>query len=508
LSYWKQQLTNLPTLNLPTDYPRPVHQTFRGKTDSLTISKELTEALKQLSRQQGVTLFMTLLAAFKILLHRYSRQNDIVIGSPIANRNRPEIESLIGFFVNTLVLRTDLSGNPSFQEVLNRVREVTSGAYQHQDLPFSKLVEELQPERHLSHNPLFQVMFQFQNEVYQLQNSSNLALQIPDLQINQFWVDPESTKFDLTWHLIERELEILVVVEYSTDLFKLETITRMLGHFQMLLSEIITNPQVKLSNLSILTPGEQHQLLTEWNPTQTDHFVNCCVHHQFEHQVEREPGAVAITFNSDQSFKNQTSITYKELNSRANKLAHYIQKRGVYPENLVGICIPRSPELLVAILAVLKAGGAYLPLDSNSPPERLGYMLCDAQVSVVLTTEKLNTEITKDIPSTSILNITENWNTISREIDSNPESSVTPENLAYVIYTSGSTGKPKGAMLTHQGLVNYLNWAIQEYDLAEGEGSPLHSSIGFDATRVTNLYDLMDSAYDAPIIREYSQSLG
>ncbi|MEL7038648.1 MAG: amino acid adenylation domain-containing protein [Cyanobacteria bacterium J06592_8] len=487
LSYWKQQLTNLPTLNLPIDYPRPVHQTFRGKTDSLTISKEITEALKQLSRQQGVTLFMTLLAAFKILLHRYSRQNDIVIGSPIANRNRPEIESLIGFFVNTLVLRTDLSQNPSFQEVLNRVREVTSGAYQHQDLPFSKLVEELQPERHLSHNPLFQVMFQFQNEAYQLQNSSNLALQIPHLQINQFWVDPESTKFDLTWHLIERESEILVVVEYSTDLFKLETITRVLGHFQMLLSEIITNPQVKLSNLSILTPGEQHQLLNEWNQTQTDNFVNCCVHHQFEHQVEREPDAVAITFNSDQSFKNQTIITYKELNSRANKLAHYIQKRGVYPENLVGICIPRSPELLVAILAVLKAGGAYLPLDSNSPPERLGYMLSDAQVSVVLTTEKLNTEITKDIPSTPILNITENWNTISREIDSNPKTSVTPENLAYVIYTSGSTGKPKGAMLTHQGLVNYLNWAIQEYDLAQGEGSPLHSSIGFDAT-ITSLF--------------------
>ncbi|MGB3534212.1 MAG: amino acid adenylation domain-containing protein [Microcoleaceae cyanobacterium] len=487
LSYWKQQLTDLAPLNLPTDYPRPVTQTFQGKTESLTLSQELTTALKALSRQQGVSLFMTLLAAFKILLHRYSHQDDIVIGSPIANRNRKEIESLIGFFVNTLVLRTDLSGNPTFQEVLKRVREVNSGAYQHQDLPFSKLVEELQPERNLSHNPLFQVMFQFQNEAYQFQNSLTPELQLPNLQISQDWIDPESTKFDLTWHLIERELEILVVVEYSTDLFKPETITRMLGHFQMLLSEIIANPQIKLSNLSILTPTEKHQLLTEWNQTQTNHLTTYCVHHLFEDQVKRTPNAVAITFNSNESFESKTRITYKQLNIRANKLAHYLQKKGVNSEVLVGICMPRSPELLVAIWAVLKAGGAYVPLDFNYPPERLGYMLNDAQVSVVLTTENLNPEIAKHIPSTPILNIRENWNIIDRETDSNPEVSMTPENLAYVIYTSGSTGMPKGTMLTHRGLVNYLNWAIQEYNLVKGEGSPLHSSIGFDAT-ITSLF--------------------
>ncbi|ERT05439.1 non-ribosomal peptide synthase TIGR01720 domain protein [Lyngbya aestuarii BL J] len=486
LTYWKQQLKNLTTLNLPTDYPRPVTQSFRGKTQSLTLSKELTTALKALSRQQGVTLFMTLLAAFKILLHRYSNQDDIVIGSPIANRNRQETESLIGFFVNTLVLRTDLSGNPSFEDVLKRVREVTSGAYKHQDLPFSKLVEELQPERNLSHNPLFQVMFQFQNEAYQFQNSSSPELQLPNLQIGQFWIDPESTKFDITWHLIERESEILVVIEYSTDLFKQDTIARMLGHFQMLLSEIIANPQVLLSNLSILTLTEQHQLLTEWNKTQAN-YINTCVHHLFENQVQQEPDAVAIRFNYDENFKNETIITYKKLNIKANKLAHYLQKKGVKPEVLVGICIPRSPELLIAILAVLKAGGAYVPLDLNYPSERLGFMLSDAQVAMVLTTEKLNSEIVKHIPSTPILNIKENWNIIDCEIDSNPTNSGTIHNLAYVIYTSGSTGKPKGTLLTHQGLINYLNWAIQEYDFVNGEGSPLHSSIGFDAT-ITSLF--------------------
>ncbi|MEB3282828.1 MAG: amino acid adenylation domain-containing protein [Lyngbya sp.] len=486
LSYWKQKLKNLTTLNLPTDYPRPVTQSFRGKTQSLTLSKELTTALKTLSRQQGVTLFMTLLAAFKILLHRYSNQDDIVIGSPIANRNWQETESLIGFFVNTLVLRTDLSGNPSFEDVLKRVREVTSGAYKHQDLPFSKLVEELQPERHLSHNPLFQVMFQFQNEAYQFQNSSSPELQLPNLQISQFWIDPESTKFDLTWHLIERESEILVVIEYSTDLFKPDTIARMLGHFQMLLSEIIANPQVKLSYLSILTLTEQHQLLTEWNKTQAN-YINTCVHHLFENQVQQQPDAVAIRFDFEENFKNKTTLTYKELNIKANKLAHYLQKKGVKPEVLVAIGIPRSPELLIAILAVLKAGGAYVPLDLNYPSERLGFMLSDAQVSMVLTTEKLNLEIAKQIPSTPTLNIRENWNIIDCEIDSNPKNSGTIQNLAYVIYTSGSTGKPKGTLLTHQGFINYLNWAIQEYDFVNGEGSPLHSSIGFDAT-ITSLF--------------------
>lgn len=486
LSYWKHQLENLTTLNLPTDYSRPVTQSFQGKTQSLTISKELTAALKMISRQQGVTLFMTLLAAFKILLHRYSNQDDIVIGSPIANRNRQETESLIGFFVNTLVLRTSLSGNPCFQDVLKRVRTVTSEAYQHQDLPFSKLVEELQPERHLSHNPLFQVMFQFQNEAYQLQNASSPELQLPNLKINQFWIDPESTKFDLTWHLIERESEIFVVVEYSTDLFKLETITRMLGHFQMLLSEIVANPQVKVSNLSILTLSEQNKLLTEWNKTETNDF-DTCIHHLFENKVEQTPNAIALNFATDESFQSQKTITYQELNIKANKLANYLQKKGIKPEVLVGICIKRSPELLIAILAVLKTGGAYVPIDHNYPSERLGFMLLDAQVSLVLTTESLNSEIAKHIPSTAILNLKKDWDMIANEVDYNPKKSATLENLAYVIYTSGSTGQPKGTMLTHQGLINYLNWAIQEYDLEKGEGSPLHSSIGFDAT-ITSLF--------------------
>ncbi|MCG5057487.1 MAG: amino acid adenylation domain-containing protein [Limnoraphis sp. WC205] len=329
-------------------------------------------------------------------------------------------------------------------------------------------------------------MFQFQNEAYQFQNSSSPELQLPNLQISQFWIDPESTKFDLTWHLIERESEILVVIEYSTDLFKQDTIARMLGHFQMLLSEIVANPLVKLSQLSILTPTEQNQLLTEWNKTETND-LDRCIHHLFENQVQQTPDAVALNFTTDESFHSKKSITYQELNIKANQLAHYLQKQGIKPEVLVGICIKRSPELLIAILAVLKTGGAYVPLDLNYPSERLGFMLSDAQVAMVLTTESFNSQIAQHIPSTPILNLKKDWDMIAGEVDDNPKKSATLENLAYVIYTSGSTGQPKGTMLTHQGLINYLNWAIQEYDLEKGEGSLLHSSIGFDAT-ITSLF--------------------
>ncbi|PSF37371.1 non-ribosomal peptide synthetase [Aphanothece hegewaldii CCALA 016] len=477
LDYWKQQLTDLPVLNIPTDLPRPPVQTFRGSTQSFTLSKDLTDSLKQLSRQQGVTLFMTLLTAFNILLHRYSGQDDVVIGSPIANRNWTETEGLIGFFVNTLILRNNLSGNPTFLELLKQVKEVTSGAYKHQDLPFAFLVEELQPERNLSHNPLFGVMFQFQNEAYQLQNSNTPELAIPNLQLEQYWIEPEFTKFDLTWHLIERETGFLGVIEYSTDLFKTETITRMFQHFQQLLLEIIINPQKRLSELSLLTSSEQHQLLIEWNNTKTDESLEL-VHQLIEKQAERTPNNIAVVCSNQK-------LTYQELNQKANQLAHHLLTLGVKPETLVGICFKRSLEMVIAILGILKAGGAYVPLDPTYPQERLAYMLDDASVFLLLT----QTELLKILPQNNCNILCLDLNHSVEVGNSKPtqNTNINADNLAYVIYTSGSTGKPKGTLLTHRGLINYLTWAIQEYKVSEGEGSPVQSAIGFDAT-ITSLY--------------------
>ena len=477
LDYWKQQLTDLPVLNLPTDLPRPPVQTFRGSTQNFTLSKDLNDSLKQLSRQQGVTLFMTLLTAFNILLHRYSGQDDLVIGSPIANRNWTETEGLIGFFVNTLILRNNLSGNPTFLELLKKVKEVTSGAYKHQDLPFAFLVEELQPERNLSHNPLFGVMFQFQNEAYQLQNSNSPELAIPNLKLEQYWIEPEFTKFDLTWHLIERETGILGVIEYSTDLFKTETITRMFQHFQQLLLEIITNPQKRLSELTLLSPTEQHQLLIEWNNTKTDETLEL-VHQLIEKQTQRTPNNIAVVCGNQK-------LTYQELNQKANQLAHHLQILGVKPETLVGICFKRSLEMVIAILGILKAGGAYVPLDSTYPQERLAYMLDDANIFLLLT----QTELLEILPKNNcnILCLDNHQPVEIENPNPSPNTNINANNLAYVIYTSGSTGKPKGTLLTHRGLINYLTWAIQEYKVSEGEGSPVQSSIGFDAT-ITSLY--------------------
>ncbi|MEM8778723.1 MAG: amino acid adenylation domain-containing protein, partial [Cyanobacteria bacterium P01_G01_bin.49] len=506
LDYWKRQLANLSVLNLPTDYPRPNVLTLRGGIQSFTLDKSLTDDLKILSRQQGVTLFMILLSAFKILLHRYSGQHDIVVGSPIANRNWTETEGLIGFFVNTLVLRSDLSNNPSFLALLQQVKETTSKAYQHQDLPFAKLVDTLQPERDESHNPLFQVMFQVQNEAYQLQNALSPELAIPGLTLSQSWIDTQSTKFDLTWHLVERETGMLAVIEYSLDLFKAETITRMLGHFQVLLTEIIANPQARISELSILTQAERQQLLVEWNEEQgagvreqgagSREQGEVFIHQLFEAQVEKTPNAIAVTFADQQ-------LTYQQLNVKANQLAHYLQKLGVKPEVKVGILVERSPQMLIAILGVLKAGGAYVPLDPAYPSERIAFMLEDAQVAVLLTelsqeSKRLSVTCTPretPLPTFSpnrgvggyCLLLDQDWHFIASESQENPVNQVVRDNLAYVIYTSGSTGTPKGTLITHRGLSNYLTWAIATYPVTQGNGSPVNSSLAFDAT-ITSLF--------------------
>ena len=437
LAYWKQQLGGeLPVLELPTDRPRLPVQTYRGARQSFELSKDLTDALKALSRREGVTLFMTLLAAFKTLLYRYTGQEDVIVGVPIANRNRAEIEGLIGFFVNTLVLRSNLSGIPSFRELLGRVREVALGAYAHQDMPFEMLVEELQPERDMSYNPLFQVMFV-------LQNAPMPDWEFSGLTLSSLAVDSKTAKFDLSLSLTETEQGLIGVFGYNRDLFDEATIARTVGHLQILLEGVVADPDKRIYELPILTEAERHQLLVEWNDTEADYPQDKCIHQLFEEQVERTPDHVAVVFEDQK-------LTYRELNAKANQLAHYLQKLGVGPEVLVGICVERSLEMLVGLLGILKAGGAYVPLDLRAPRTRLTFMLEDAKARVLLTQQGLVERFSEY--GGHVVCLDTNWDTIKRENVKNPTSGVATNNLVYVIYTSGSTGKPKGVLVEHHSL--------------------------------------------------------
>ncbi|MBW4635046.1 MAG: amino acid adenylation domain-containing protein [Iphinoe sp. HA4291-MV1] len=472
LSYWKQQLGgSLPILQLPTDRPRPAVQTFHGARQALQLSKSLLEAIADLSQQEGTTLFMTVLTAFKILLYRYTGQQDILVGSPVANRNQVETEDLIGFFINSLVLRTNLGGNPTFRELLGRVRKVVLEAYNHQDLPFEKLVETLQVERDLSHTPLFQVMFA-------LQNAPMPSLEFSGLKLSPLEVDNGTAKFDLTLDLEETANGIKGWLEYNTDLFDASTIRRMAGHFQTLLEGIVANPQQQISQLPLLTEVEQRQLLVEWNDTQVDYPLDKCIHQLFEEQVQRTPNAVAVVFENQQ-------LTYHQLNSRANQLAHYLKSLGVGADVLVGICVERSLDMVVGLLGILKAGGAYVPLDPEYPTGRLSFMLEDAQVSVLLTQQRLVDRLPQH--QAQLVCLDTDWLLISQSPQNNPITDVQATNLAYVIYTSGSTGRPKGTMILHQGVVNYLSWCTQAYAVADGDGAPVQSSFAFDAT-ITSLF--------------------
>ncbi|WP_138505854.1 non-ribosomal peptide synthetase [Nostoc sp. PA-18-2419] len=464
LTYWKQKLQGeLPVLNLPTDRPRSPFSTFKGAQAKLVLCQTLTKELKNLSRQQGVTLFMTLLTAFKTLLYRYTGQTDILVGSPIANRNKAEIDSLIGFFVNVLVLRTDLSGDLSFQELLARVKSTALQAYVHQDLPFEKLVEELQPNRDLSYNPLFQVMFVLQN------------VPISNPKLSDVYVTYQegyngTSKFDLTLFMENSEQGLIATCEYNRDLFSPDTIARMLGHFQTLLSSIVSNPQQSISELQLLTSPEIQQLLFEWNNTKTDYPQNKCIHQLFEAQVDKTPSDIAIIFENQK-------LTYQELNNQANQLARYLQELGVKPEVIVGVCIKRSPEILIALLAILKAGGAYVPLDIAYPQERLAFMLEDSQAKVLLTQSDLVELFAKS--NVSIVCI-DNSQLISQQSRENLFSDVKSNSLAYVIYTSGSTGVPKGVAIEHQNCVALLTWSREVFTNDDLAGVLASTSICFD----------------------------
>ena len=484
LAYWRQQLNGISMLNLPADRPRPAIQSYRGKRQFLQLPKQLSEALETLSQREGVTLFMTMLAAFQTLLYHYAQQEDIVVGSPIANRNRSEIEALIGFFVNSLVLRTDLSGNPTFRELLNRVKEIALGAYAHQDLPFEKLVEELHPDRALNQNPLFQVAFA-------LQNAPGNRLELPELTLSPQQLDVGTARFDLEFHLWERSPNssgsnqspsnklwvdssegISGMVIYSADLFDEATITRMLGHFQTLLESIVANPEQRIANLQYLSAKERDHLLVECNNTQADYPQELCVHQLFEMQADRTPDAVALVFGDER-------VTYRELNIRSNQLARYLQKIGVGAEVLVGLCCGRSLDLIVGMLGILKAGGAYLILDPSYPAERSSFMLKDAQLSVVLTQQQWVEKLPS--PNLQIVCLDTDWEMISQEIADNPTSAATAENRVYAIYTSGSTGKPKGVEIEHGSLLNLVFWHQREFGVSAGDRATQIAAIGFDA---------------------------
>ncbi len=465
LIYWKKQLLGAPPLlELLTDHPRPAAQSFRGAQESLLLPKKLGDDMKALSRQQGVTYFMTLLAVFQILLQSYTNQDDFVIGTPIANRNRLEIEGLIGFFVNTLVLRADLSGDPNFRELLVRVREVCLGAYAHQDLPFERLVEELHLTRDPRSNPLFQAMFV-------LQNVSIETVNLPGMSLTPLETDVQTTHFDLTLHIADTEQGLATTLAYNTDLFEAVTIGRMLGHFRNLLEAVTDNPETRLSALVLLSTSEQKQLLVEWNNTEVGHTDNLCVQQLFEIQVDRTPEAVAVISANER-------ITYSELNRRCNQLANHLRTLGLGPEVAVGICLNHSIGMVIALLGTLKAGGVYLPMDSAHPKERLAFMLEDAEVRVVLTQSALLAELPEH--NAKVVCLDSDWESVSRSSTKNSICRTSPENLAYTIYTSGSTGRPKGVLVSHAAAVEHCISIQEHYELNADDKVLQFGSASFD----------------------------
>ncbi|MBW4515816.1 MAG: amino acid adenylation domain-containing protein [Timaviella obliquedivisa GSE-PSE-MK23-08B] len=473
LIYWRSKLQDLQVLHLPSDRPHPLVQTYRGATYPLQFSPTLTQALEAFSQQSGVSLFMTLLAAFQTLLYRYTGQEDIAIGSPIANRHRSELEGLIGFFVNSLVMRSNLSGNPNFRTFLEQVRETTLEAYEHQDLPFEKLVEELDPDRDLSRNPLFQVAFALQNAPMQ-------PLELPGLMLEPAPLRSGSIRFDLEVHLWESAHGLRSLwqspeglsgfISYSTDLFDRDRISRLAGHFQTLLEGIVSDPDASLSDLPLLTATEHQQVFVEWNQTDSEQTNDHCFHHIFEAQVEHDPKAIAL-------ISEHRSLTYGELNQHANDLAQIPIQMGVQADTLVGLCVDRSADMVIGILGILKAGGAYVPIDPSYPSDRLHFMLTDTQVSILLTQSWLVKSLPESQATTVCLD-----QPLPLNLGLDKGVSSTPEHLAYVIYTSGSTGIPKGVLAQHKGLCNVVEAQRQVFHLSRSSRILQFSSLSFDAS--------------------------
>ncbi len=484
LAYWQQQLADAPTLiDLPTDYPRPRVETFNGQVERFEIRPQLATQLRALTHRFGVSLFMTAYAAFAVLLARYSRQEDLVIGTLIANRHYRDVESLIGFFVNTLPLRTDLSGNPIFVELLERIRRITLDASSHQDIPFEQVVEHLSVERHMSHAPVFQVMFSFE--------PPPAAKQLGPLQVEPLELPTVTSKFDFIWLLKEADDRLEGRIEYN-DLFAPATIQRFISHFQQLLAEIVAVPEQLVYTLPLLTEAERHQMLVAWNNTQTAYPEHTSIPALFEAQVAR----TAVVFQ-------EHHLTYRALNQRANQLAHYLQSLGVGPETLVGLCIERSPEMVVGLVGILKAGGAYLPLDPDDPQARIVYMLEDSRAPVLLTQQRL----LPDLPIQSVQRVCldTDWPAIATYRQDNPTTHSGPDHLAYVMYTSGSTGNPKGVAIPHRGINRLVNHTNYIHLTASDRISQL-SNVSFDAATFEIWGALLHGAQLVGISREMALS--
>lgn len=468
LNYWKQQLEGAPALlELPTDYPRPAQQSHRGAMENLQIPKELSNQIITMARRERVTLFMLLMAAFQVLLSRYSGQTDICVGAPIANRNRQVLSDLIGFFVNTLVIRTRVDNQLTFKDLLQQVKTTAFAAYRYQDLPFEQVIEALNPERSLSYAPLFQVMFA-------LQNMGNEALTFDDLVVSPVQTDTQTAQFDLSLFLSETNEGLTGAIVYNTALFKAATIRQLLCHYQLLLKAIVENPEKKIFDFPLLTKDERHQLLVNWNNTNTSYQKVQNISQLFERQAQKTPNNVAVVFENNH-------LDYQSLNEQSNKLAHYLIEKGVKADARVGICVERSLEMVVGILAILKAGGAYVPLDAKYPKDRLSYMMSQADVTILLTQCALQGQLPPH-KHTIYLDDDSEWHTNNSIVNNNPVSQIQPEHLAYVLFTSGSTGKPKAVAMPHQALINLIQWQLQNSICEEKTKTLQFSPISFDVS--------------------------
>ncbi|MFC7440511.1 amino acid adenylation domain-containing protein [Laceyella putida] len=466
LHYWKKRLSgNLPVLQLPTDFARPAIPSYAGGRLGFNVDRELTDRLKALAKAEGATLFMTLLAAYKTLLYRYSSQEDLIVGTPLAGRRQKEVEDLIGFFVNTLPLRTDLGGKPSFRELLRRVKETALEAFDHQDLPFEKIVVEVQPDRStMNQSPLFQTMFV-------LQNAPMPKMDLGDVTVSFLDVHSGTAKFDLLLTMMETETGMTAAFEYDKDLFREETMRRMIAHFRRLLMAIVQEPDQSIARLDYMSETEKNWLIHQPQATTIRVEVRECIHGRFEGQAERRPEATAVVFEGE-------SLTYRELNERANQLAHHLKKRGVGPNRLVGLSVERSLETVVGILGILKAGGVYVPLDPTYPADRLAFMIEDAKLDVLVTQSRFMERL--PVHDAQVVLLDAHLEEIGQESVANPPMETTPEDLAYIIYTSGSTGKPKGVLVPHANVIRLFDATEHWFGFHEGDVWTLFHSYAFD----------------------------
>src|SRR5262249_19886362 len=441
---------------------------YRGGRERVEIGRPASEGLRRLSQREGATLFMALMAAFKVVLMRHSGEADVSVGTVIANRTRREVEGLIGFFVNTLVMRTDLAGNPSFRELIKRERAVALGAYGHQEVPFEKLVEEINPDRALSRSPLFQVMMT-------LQNTRQEELEIKGLKVSVLREETGVTKFDLTLMLTEVGERIVGWLEYSQDLYEAESIRGMARHYEKVVEEVVRDAEQRIKEIGLMSQREKRQIIEEWNETQRGFGEAQLVHEMVAEQARQRAEAIALK-------SEQGELSYRELDVRSNKLGNYLRRRGVGREDVVGICADRSAEMVIAMLGVLKAGAAYMPIDGSYPEERVRYMLEDACAKVLLTQGEAARWLKKENLRAQVVDLVSRWEEIVEEKEDSPAAQVEGNNLAYIIYTSGSTGQPKGVAVSHHSLINLLCWHNREFSVSTGDRATQLAGVGFDAS--------------------------